>query len=516
MSQAAERRRPVATPNGSRPGLRTRPLSQSRSRAWRRLERFGPEAATIAVAGLFWQWRVGAPSAWWDEATTRDVVSRPLTAILHLARNVDLVHLPYYLLAHLLTGNDPTFFRLRLISVVAMALTAGVLVRLGRELGSVAVGLASGLLLTTAPLATRYAQEARPYALACFMTSAAALALVRAFRRPWLRRRWWLYGGLLVGCVLVNLLSVTVLLGHAVYAAYEGEGAVRRAWARTSLAAAAVVSPFALGVAAQRGQLAWLPAPRLHDLTAFLNAEWDAGWVVAGLVVIAVAGAWYPPFRLRISGGTHRPALVLGLGWGLLPPLALWSVSHVQPLYDWRYVLVSLPGLALALGSLATLARPIGFLVPVVALALLGVHMQHVYRAPSYGHSEDMRGTARVIARQARPGDAVLFLPASRRLVALAYPSQFRGLDDVALVTSPSDSATIWGVESAPGTLAGRLDGHARVWLVSGPPRLGEVPDTADREKARLLVSGYVMQDPTITRGYSITLFVRPVPPDAR
>ena len=45
-----------------------------------------------------------------------------------------------------------------------------------------------------------------------------------------------------------------------------------------------------------------------------------------------------------------------------------------------------------------------------------------------------VRGTAEVVGSDARAGDAVLFLPASRRVVKLGYPEQFRSVDDVALV----------------------------------------------------------------------------------
>lgn len=467
------------------------------------------EVAVTLLAGGVFSYGVGSASPWWDEGVTRDVVSRPVADILALAGHVDLVHLAYYLLMHALVGGDAGFVALRMVSVVAAALTAGLLVRIGRQLRQPLVGTCAGLLFTVAPLATRYAQEARSYALVTLMATASTVALLAAVRRPWLRGRWTLYGGLVATAGLLNLLSVLVLLPHLVHVLLTADRPTRRRWLVAAGAAVAALLPLAYGASRQSGQLSWLPRPGLSNLTHFLMAQYAAGLMSVLLVALAVAG-----LRPRGSGhpSTHHEALTLGLAWALLPPVTLWLVSQVHPLYDWRYVIFCLPGSALAIASLATLLRPVGTAVVVVALAIGGLHMQGVYRRPAMGHAEDVRGTARIIGQEAEPGDGVLFLPASRRLVALAYPEEFVAVDDLALQVDPTTSRTLFGVESGPTRLAAAVRGRQRVWVVTGDPRLGETSTPEEVEKRLLLASSYRLVSTRQLYKFRVELYVRPAP----
>jgi mannosyltransferase len=261
-----------------------------------------------------------------------------------------------------------------------------------------------------------------------------------------------------------------------------------------------VLSPLLIGSAAQREQVSWLPRPELERLTGFLLGEFGVGFLVLGLLVAAIAG---------LGRGTHSPALGLGLAWALLPPVILWTVSQVHPLFDWRYVFFTVPGAALALASLATLLRPRWVVAMIVILAIGGGHMQAVYRYRASGHSEDLRGAAQAIEAGSQPGDAVLFLPETRRVVEQAYPDGFRGVDDVSLARSAEDSATLLGVEIPAEQLAAALKGRTRVWLITGPARYGEVAVPQDLEKERLLYNRYRLTGVTFTRSYEVRLYER-------
>lgn len=485
---------------GPAPGIPTgRPRGRRPSRA---------EVAVTLVAGSVFAYQVGRPSPWWDEGVTRDVVSRPVADILALAGNVDLVHVAYYLLMHALVGGDAGFTALRTVSVVAAALTAGLLVRIGRQLHQPPVGVCAGLLFAAMPLASRYAQEARSYALVTLLATASTVALLAAVRQPWRRRRWVLYAALVAAAGLLNLLSVLVLLPHLVHVVTAADRPTRKRWLLAGTGAATALLPLVVGASRQGEQLDWLPRPDLDDLTHFLMAQYAAGLMSVLLVALAVAG-------LRSRDGhprTHRETLVLGLAWALLPPVVLWTVSQVHPLYDWRYVVFCLPGSALAIASLATQLRPAGTAVVVVALAVGGLHMNEVYRRPAIGHAEDIRGTAQVIGQEGQPGDGVLFLPASRRLVALAYPEYFAEVDDLALRVSPTASRTLFGEEVGPSALAAALRNRQRVWVVTGDPRLGEVSTTAEVEKRLLLASSYRLVSTRDLYRFRVELYVRPAP----
>jgi mannosyltransferase len=127
----------------------------------------------------------------------------------------DAVHAPYYFLMHpviAIGGTSATV--LRLPSLIAMTLAAGLTGALGRRLaqrsglpGPTAVGLLAGLSLAAVPLTTRYAQEARPYALATLFAVAASYAFARAIESPrW--RRWVVYAAALLLAGLFNLFAV--------------------------------------------------------------------------------------------------------------------------------------------------------------------------------------------------------------------------------------------------------------------------------------------------------------------
>src|SRR5258706_11492490 len=103
-----------------------------------------------------------------------------------------------------------------------MSVAVGLPAALGRRLaqasglpGPRAAGLLAGLALTAVPLTTRYAQEARPYALTTLFAVLATYALVRAVASP--RWPWWvLYAAALLLAGLFRLLSVLIVAAHAV------------------------------------------------------------------------------------------------------------------------------------------------------------------------------------------------------------------------------------------------------------------------------------------------------------
>jgi mannosyltransferase len=309
-----------------------------------------------------------------------------------------------------------------------------------------------------------------------------------------------LYAASLVALGLLNVLALLLVVVHLTYVLATSAGAARRRWALTVAGALAVLLPLLIASASQSEQVAWLPRPELKQLTGFLLAEFSVGLIVVALLVLAIAG---------IGRGTHAPALGLGLAWALLPPVILWTVSQVHPLYDWRYVFFTVPGAALALASMATLLRARWLVAVVLVLAIGGAHMQAVYRYRASGHAEDLRGAAQAIEAGSQPGDAVLFLPESRRVVEQAFPEDFRGVDDVSLGRTAEESATLLGEEIPADELAAALKGRTRVWLVTGPARYGETPGPSEREKERLLYNRFRLTGVTFVRSYEVRLYER-------
>jgi mannosyltransferase len=535
-----------AAPSAVRPAPRDQEPPARRSRLRGLLSAAGPEALALAVAGSVFGYRVAAPSPWRDEGATMVIAARPFGEIVDLVSRLDLVHAAYYLLVHVLLLADRTATladavpAVRTLSVLAATATAVLLVRIGRRLGSVAVGLSAALALVAAPLASRYAQEARSYALVMLATTLATLLLLRATARPRSRLAWCLYAAALVLTTVLNVISLLVVLAHAVYVRVMVRRAVRQRWLLAVAGGLGAASPFVAATFLQRGQVDWLFAPRVDAVPGFYAAQYHGLAVLLGVAGTAVALVQLPgrfdlrrldlrrydlrrldrhpsrPARVTARlGATNRGALVLGLAWAVLPVVTLWVVSQAEPLYTWRYLIFTLPGTALVVGSLATALRPIGIVVPLLVLGLSGLHVQGVYRDPHVGHAEDMAGVGEYVAAHARAGDAVLWVPGGpghMRTLAELYPERYAGLIDVALESSGAATATITGVEKEPAQIAGALHGRKRVWLISGPSGLGQAGDAVDREKSQLLLDGYRIKKVDTVLRFQVALWERLAP----
>ncbi|MEV4492451.1 glycosyltransferase family 39 protein [Micromonospora coxensis] len=170
-----------------------------------------PTLVTLAV-GLV---GIGHAQPWRDELATWSAATRPLPDLFRLTGTVDAATGPYYLLLHgwvRLFGDSPA--ALRLPSALAMAAAAGLTAVLGRRLFGAGAGLLAGLLLAVLPGTSRYAQEARPYALATLFAVLATVLLVRALDRPG-RARWAGYAAAVAALGLTHLLALTLLPAHA-------------------------------------------------------------------------------------------------------------------------------------------------------------------------------------------------------------------------------------------------------------------------------------------------------------
>jgi mannosyltransferase len=322
-----------------------------------------PALAELIVGG----YRIGVPSLWRDEAATISGSQRSLSAIVAMARHQDAVHAPYYVLMHAVIaagGTSPA--ALRVPSLIAMTLAVGLTGALATRLamasglpGATATGLLAGLMLTAVPLTTRYAQEARPYALATLCAVAASYAFVRALEGP--GRRWWVgYAVALLLAGLFNLFAVLIAVAHGVSlvwshrakragAGQDGQrpeitGTAVKGWLAACAAVAVLLSPLIVLSAGQSAQLNWVKRPGLGTLAALVR---DFAGTTAAIPVVALLALLGCAAGLRGREGARWPILTaVALPWLVTPPVLLLAVSLVRPYYVERYVVFCLPALA--------------------------------------------------------------------------------------------------------------------------------------------------------------------------
>ncbi|WP_229071373.1 glycosyltransferase family 39 protein [Actinoplanes sp. DH11] len=320
--------------------------------------------ATLTVsAGLI---GLAVPDPGPGEELTRVAAGLDPEAILRAARDTDAVNAFYYLLMHFwadLAGHDVP--ALRLPSLVAMGLGAGLAGELGRRVLTPGVGLRGGLFLAAVPAVSRYAQEARPFALAFLCATAATLLLYRTLDRPhW--GRWAGYGLLVTLTGLLHFPALLILAGHA-YTMVSRWSLSRQPallwWLPVTVLALVPPAPLiSLGMRQQAALLAWDPdlpwrtsqhppaallasaAALLFLLGLALAARWPDRALIRELAVLAAVPPLALAVALTLTGSFWAPH------WALpaLVPVALCAAAALRGL-RLRAVLALLTVVALAL-----------------------------------------------------------------------------------------------------------------------------------------------------------------------
>ncbi|QIP88498.1 hypothetical protein GLX30_12510 [Streptomyces sp. Tu 2975] len=471
-----------------------------------RVHSFLAPAALALVLGLWGITRQG--TMWRDESVTYQVAHRSLPEIWALLQNADAVHGLYYVLMHgLFALWDGGLVTLRLPSVLAVAVAAGLVGLTGCRLAGRRAGLSSGAVFALTPEVQMYAQEGRSYALVCALVALGTYLLLRCLTEP-SRRLWILYWLSLLAASWLHEFAVLALPAHGITVlASRADRPVRRAWAVAAAAVAAGLVPLVLLSAGQSGQVSWISGPKPRE------------WLeITGVALVAALCARYP-----VPG--RRPVLVprLALPLTVLPTAVLLLSALHEPLYVDRYVLFTDIGFALLVGtSISALVTAVSHRGPLrarlprtaalaatalaVVLALTPVTLQ--MRNPD-SRKDDVTAVAEEVRRVSAPGDGVVFAPSRRREWRLSYPEEYDGLVDLALRTAPQASASLQGVEFPATEIRTRMLSMDRIVVLSDPP--GQPEDTVPQEavKRDVLRSHFHECSRTRVKGAQVTLYAR-------
>nr|WP_311736781.1 hypothetical protein [Streptomyces sp. TLI_185] len=130
----------------------------------------------------------------------------------------------------------------------------------------------------------------------------------------------------------------------------------------------------------------------------------------------------------------------VGLPLLTVPQIGLVGLSLIQPLFLDRYVLFSLLGPALLIGTVIgsavqavkpRLPRASTWVLPaVIAVAMVTLLPQSPAKRSPSSRVDDVLAVASDIRRIKETGDAVLFVPTARRDTKSVTPSTFSGLRD--------------------------------------------------------------------------------------
>ncbi|MBF8193412.1 glycosyltransferase family 39 protein [Nonomuraea sp. K274] len=466
-----------------------------------------------------------------DELATISSASRSLSGMWELAQHIDGHFLPYYLFMHFWMKVGTAELWLRLPSAVAIAVSAWLLVDLGRRLYGIRAGVVAAAIFAILPSVSYYGAFARSYAFAAAAVVFSFWALHRAVERSD-GRRWAVYGVAVALVCATHLFAVLVLPAHLVLA--------RRAVVVPMFAALAAgcVPAVVLGLVGygERHAISWIPQRGPEVWLKFPKMAAGATGLGVLLFTLALAGAvllWRAGNRgatprhgrsarlgpAASDGGTAdfgqggvesgRWVFVL-VGWLVLPPLLLLAVSHlVTPVYVDRYLFVTAPALAL-LAGVAVACLPRFQVAAGVVVVLLGCALafpDHVEVREENGRFENIPWALRVI--RAEPDDAIVYGQSQLRTGFEYYADSLMPVDVLKAGNAPSPDGFGYPERT---DVAAALEKRDRVWVVwRGTKQSGlegdAVPRVAEVERA-----GYELSSAKHSAdlpGLTVALFTR-------
>ncbi|WP_104165864.1 glycosyltransferase family 39 protein [Arthrobacter sp. SX1312] len=488
------------------------------------------------LATVYSGFRMHTPSFWVDEAATISAIDRSLPDLFRMLGNIDAVHGFYYLLVR---GWAALFglseFALRSPSLIAIGVAAGLVVAIGRRIGSLDYGLTAAALMVLLPRTQYIATDARSYALALAAGVAATYFLVRARELP--QRRFWVgYAAAGLLATLLSFYTVLVFVAHAVTVCLDRR--LRESWRPFLATSPAWLIPTAcLAVigTTQQFQIAWIRpidggvvaevALLQFFSDAYLMVDGDIAplptpgenLTMIGLAVLLWGMTIVGSLRLRkhFAGTLALPLLVVPLLCVIGGSLLLGSPYYL-PRYL-SFVLPAVPLLAAAVvlpvrgftsrgGQQAPSARrdrraAVGVLAAVAVLAL----PSYLGQRTEYGRSpeDDFRFVADTIRDETRTGEAVA-LTVDSGLGRIAYKDSFAGLVDVTVGTSADEWGRIYDQRFELEAVKDEVLPHDVIWVVHSR---GEVAPE------RTLTSlGYRAEERFEGTGSAVVRFVREEP----
>jgi mannosyltransferase len=428
------------------------------------VRRITPWLVPMLLTGLIGAAGMAQPGLWTDELATWGMARAPWPEFWPVLRYVDAVLVPYYAFMHLwvrVFGDSD--ISLRIPSLLAMVLAAGMVGALGTKLSGRRAGLLAGTVFALLPSTSRFAAEARPYALTVPVAVAATALLVRAWEKPGFLR-WTGYALAIALLGLLHVVALLLLAAHG-WAVLTWQ---RRLWWRFGIAAACGAGfavPLLYYGIRQRHQVAYIPPVTFYTFLPY-------GEVVFGTVAIAVFVMLLALFSLPL----RFPSAVL-TAWATVPPIALVVVSLAVPMFLPRYLLFTTPAWALLAGvALARLRLPWA-VAGLLVIALLGVTTQLAIRMPGGHEHQATRQLAAVIASETRPGDGIVYADDEpigswtlRDSIAHYTPPSARPRDVLA-THPPRTGGQLLATECEH--VGPCLAGTTRLWVV----RIGQLPD---------------------------------------
>lgn len=381
------------------------------TRPERRQELLGLVTSLVILAVVV-ALRVPSESQWLDEAFTRAAIGDFWGYADSRGGNMFV----YMVVVRGFATVSTATWWLRMPSVLAAAGALVLLRPVARRIGGSRLVMVALPALALSVSFQWAATDARAYSLEILITVASWLCAFAALEDGSRHRRWWwvlaLLGGVGVGVhgfFWLQLIPIAMLI-----ALRRG---IRRAaadlWPSVLVSLGILLIFFRagtvgrVGISTTGGVGRWIG----ETMSVFVSSNAVAKVVVLELTLVGVVAAYV---RVRRIGLRRSWRPVVPLLWMFVPVIALGLVSVWVNRFSARYVIGSLPGVALVIAvAVVWLADKIRTKAGAVwesafAVVVAGV-LVFTAAATPYPWRQDWRGVVELVAGEARPGDGIVF-----------------------------------------------------------------------------------------------------------
>jgi mannosyltransferase len=477
-------------------------------------------------------------SLWIDEASSVHFATMPWLPFLRLLWSYQGNMTLYYVLLRAWIHLGDSEFTVRCLSVLFGVLTIPATYALGARLFDRATGLFAAVLLSVHSFHIAFSQEARGYSLLSLLLVLTTYALVEAMEsnqngsgqiesnqtqssQTQSNQKlgdWIAFAVIAALCVYAHIFAVLALAAHALAIVFPRPYQVRaRTIAVTASVFAFVSAPMGAFVLLRHSdQIDWVPRPTLAELRGFLDLLTSQGGILLVVVYLTLCAlAFLHP--AGVNRGKEAWSLRLLALWLVLPPSLTLAASLIKPVFLPRYMVMSVPALAiLAARGVTNLfsvhavkywaAAPAVLLL--VSLSGVGVHRYFENRKVDV---LDWRSAVNYVLEHQQPGDgALIFIANANSYLYYAHRAESQHIVPAAPdvlypppVWKPVSREEVMQVSGA----------RRRLWLI--------LSDESDDPKAlatieSTLAEGFQQQEKHVFAGeepLTIALYTRPSGP---
>ncbi len=377
---------------------------------------------------------------WYDEAFAVLFAEKGLSAMLYGTLTpvsggaADIHPLLYYSTLNVwMHFFGESAFTVRLLSVILGVATVALVYLLAKTLFDEKTGLIAALITAIAPFHVQYSQETRMYSLLGLLLMAATWCFIKAWREDdsqlvpkslWKKWCYWLGFGVFAGLAMYTQQLAAfylVAIGLVPFLARRRSQVVGVIVG--TVAAIVVYLPWLVNLPGQLQKVRsyyWLDKPNiatpLLTVRSFLSVNLDfpspASMIAffGGLFVILLLIVQVLLFIRQPRNRLQRKPILFILWLAAVPPLLMWMVSQIQPVYLERSLLPSALMLYVGLAWLFTrsgMPKAIVGVIGAIGLVMVAIGLYYQYTIATFPNSP-FQTAGSYIAQNWQDGDVIV------------------------------------------------------------------------------------------------------------